>query len=85
MAISPTIGAMMFIRFILNAKLIKKRRWLHEFPLILEPADSKKLDGTISAIGGKIPKLAKNAFTRKKIKNVIRISEDIKSVKAIHD
>ena len=50
-----------------SSKLIKKRRWLHEFPLILEPCDPKKIDETISAIGGKVPKLAKNAFKRKQI------------------
>ena len=60
-----------------SSKLIRKRRWLHEFPLILEPADPKKLDGTVSAIGGKVPKLAKNAFKRKKITYLGVITEVI--------
>ena len=67
-----------------SSKLIKKRRWLHEFPLILEPADPKKLDGTVSAIGGKIPKLAKNAFKRKKIIYLGCITEKITPTKELY-
>ena len=50
-----------------SSKLIRKRRWLHEFPLILEPCDPKQINEDTSAIGGKVPKLAKNAFKRKQI------------------
>lgn len=50
-----------------SSKLVKKRRWLREFPLVLEPCDSKQIDEDTSAIGGKVPKLAKNAFKRKQI------------------
>lgn len=50
-----------------SSKLIRKRRWLHEFPLILESCDVKKLDEDQSRIGGKVPKKAKNAFKRKQI------------------
>lgn len=60
-----------------SSKLIKRRRWLHEFPLIFEPADPKKLDGTVSAIGGKIPKSAKNTFKRKKITYLGNVAETI--------
>lgn len=67
-----------------SSKLIKKRRWLHEFPLILEPADPKKLDGTVSAIGGKIPKLAKNTFKRKKITYLGHVTETITPEKELY-
>ena len=60
-----------------SSKLIKKRRWLHEFPLILEPCDPKTIDETISAIGGKVPKLAKNAFKRKQITYLGTIRESL--------
>ena len=50
-----------------SSKLIKKRRWIHEYPLFLDPCDPKKIDERTSAIGGKVPKLAKNSFKRKKI------------------
>ena len=50
-----------------SSKLIKKRRWLHEFPLTFEPCDPKQIDERTSAIGGAVPKLARNAFKRKKI------------------
>ena len=50
-----------------SSKLIRKRRWLREFPLIFEPCDPKQINEDTSAIGGKVPKLAKNAFKRKQI------------------
>ena len=50
-----------------SLKLIKKRRWLREYPLSLEPCDPKNIDERTSGIGGKVPKLAQNAFKRKKI------------------
>ncbi|MBR3058266.1 MAG: hypothetical protein IKG93_09920 [Clostridiales bacterium] len=67
-----------------SSKLIRKRRWLHEFPLIFESADPKKLDGTVSAIGGKVPKLAKNAFKRKKITYLGVITEVITPNKELY-
>lgn len=50
-----------------SSKLIRKRRWLREFPLIFEPCDPKQINEDTSAIGGKVPKMAKNAFKRKQI------------------
>ena len=67
-----------------SSKLIHKRRWLHEFPLILEPADPQKLDGTVSAIGGNIPKLAKNTFKRKKITYLGCVTEKITPEKELY-
>lgn len=67
-----------------SSKLIRKRRWLHEFPLIFEPCDPKNLDETMSRIGGKVPQLAKNALKRKKITYLGVITEKITPEKEIY-
>ena len=60
-----------------SSKLISKRMGLNEYPLFLELYDSKKLDETVSRIGGKVPKSAKNAFKRKKITYLGTITEKL--------
>lgn len=50
-----------------SSKLIKKRRWLREYPISLEKCDPKLIDDKTSAIGGKVPKKVKYAFKRKNI------------------
>lgn len=67
-----------------SSNLIKKRRWLHEFPLIFEPCEPKKLDETMSRLGGKVPKLAKNAFKRKNITYLGVITEKITPEKELY-
>lgn len=60
-----------------SSNLIRKRRWLHEFPLFFEPCDPKKIDETTSRLGGKVPKAAKSTFTRKKINYLGTITEHL--------
>ena len=60
-----------------NSKLLRKRRWLNEYPIILEACEEDQADENISRIGGAIPKVAVKDLKRKKIVYFATLVKDL--------
>ncbi len=60
-----------------SSKLIEKRRWIHEYPLILEPCEAEEAGENISRIGGVVAKEMAAFMKRKKIRYVAVIKGNI--------
>lgn len=53
-----------------SSKLIEKRRWIHEYPLTLEPCEADQAGENNSRIGGIVSKKMASFMKRKKIRYI---------------
>ncbi len=60
-----------------SSKLIEKRRWIHEYPLILEPCETEEAGEDNSRIGGIVAKKMAAFMKRKRIRYVAVIKNDL--------
>ncbi len=59
-----------------KSKLVKKRRWIHEYPILLEPCESVDAQEGTSRIGGTVPQVAIKDLKKKKIQYLGIILEE---------